>query len=146
MLLLHFFFFLSVTQLLEGTKCTSVIFCSNNPPPGVINFSSGPEQISVAFNGTLFLARTVTLLDLLFICMKNQSDLILLQFSMLARTLNESPAVLQYYILLLFREVENPESLYRHYLLNPIYEKMKLSGEEHYLKWRFLLRATTTKI
>lgn len=58
--------FKSVTQLLEGTKCTSVIFCSNNSPTGSINFSSGPEQISVAFNGTLFLARTVTPPDLLF--------------------------------------------------------------------------------
>lgn len=57
---------LSVTQLLEGTKCTSVIFCSNNSPTGIINFSPGPEQISVAFNGTLCLARTVTSLDLLF--------------------------------------------------------------------------------
>lgn len=59
-------FFKSVTQVLEGTKCTSVIFCSNNSPLGIINFSSGPEQISVTFNGTLFLARTVTSLDLLF--------------------------------------------------------------------------------
>lgn len=59
-------FFKSVTQLQEGTKCTSVIFCSNNSPAGIINFSSGPEQISVAFNGTLFLDRTVTPLDLLF--------------------------------------------------------------------------------
>lgn len=55
---------------------------------GIVKFSSGPEQISDAFNGIL------SFLIYSSICMKNLSEIILFQFSVLLRILNEAPVVI----------------------------------------------------
>lgn len=65
--------------------------------------------------------------------MKNLSDLILLQFSVLVRTLNESPAVSSIACVVVSGSLESQISL-SDYLLDPIDGETKLSGEEHYLK------------